>query len=425
MLIAAASLACLAPAHALAPGAVDEFAQLQEDLRRAHAGGDAGSYLAAARAMYAFLHGSPQATLQRMSAESFAGNQDDALQSFAQFVNMGQANDGLLRAKQFDALRATEGYQAINTAMEANSASISIATKAFDLNEKFAVPEDVDYDSTTRRFYFSSVLGKRIVALDRTGQSEVFAEAPDQWPVMALKIDAGRRILWATEVALQGFSSVAEADWGRSAIVIYDLHSGALLRRIEGPPRSALGDMTLDARGNAIVSDGEGGGVYRVMRNTWTLQRIDSGDFLSPQTPVVLPDGRHVLIPDYVRGVGMLDLKTKRVAWLAAQGMHALSGIDGLYLVGNTLIATQNGASPERVVRFVLDASKIGVLSESIIERSTPTLGDPTHGVVVGPYFYYIADSGWGSLDEHGNLIQDKTLPVGRLMRAVISRVRT
>jgi hypothetical protein len=63
MLIAAASLACLAPAHAQAPRAVDEFARLQEDLRRTHAGGDAGSYLAASGAMYAFLHGSPQATL--------------------------------------------------------------------------------------------------------------------------------------------------------------------------------------------------------------------------------------------------------------------------------------------------------------------------------------------------------------------------
>jgi hypothetical protein len=54
-----------------------------------------------------------------------------------------------------------------------------------------------------------------------------------------------------------------------------------------------------------------------------------------------------------------------------------------------------------------------------------PTLGDPTHGVVVGSYFYFIADSGWDSLDEHGNLVQDKTLPAGRLMRAVISRART
>ena len=33
---------------------------------------------------------------------------------------------------------------------------------------------------------------------------------------------------------------------------------------------------------------------------------------------------------------------------------------------------------------------------------SPQTLGDPTHGVVVGDYFYYIANSGWDVLDEHG-----------------------
>jgi hypothetical protein len=60
------------------------------------------------------------------------------------------------------------------------------------------------------------------------------------------------------------------------------------------------------------------------------------------------------------------------------------------------------------------------VLSESIIERATPTLGDPTHGVVVGRYFYYIANSGWNVLDEHGNLLEGKSLPPSSVMRAKI-----
>jgi hypothetical protein len=176
--------------------------------------------------------------------------------------------------------------------------------------------------------------------------------------------------------------------------------------------------MTLDLNGDAIVSDGEHGGVYRVNRKTLGLERIDAGDFVSPQTPVVLPDGKHILVPDYVRGIGVLDLTDKHVAWIRMEGKHALSGIDGLYALGNTLIATQNGTSPERVVRFALDASNTRVLSESIIERATATLGDPTHGVVVDGYFYYIANSGWDSLDDHGVLKEGKTLSAPLIMRA-------
>jgi len=133
---------------------------------------------------------------------------------------------------------------------------------------------------------------------------------------------------------------------------------------------------------------------------------------------VVLPGGKHILVPDYVRGIGVLDLADKHVAWIRMEGKHALSGIDGLYASGNMLIATQNGTFPERVVRFALDASNTRVLSESIIERATATLGDPTHGVVVDGYFYYIANSGWDSLDDHGVLKEGKSLSAPLIMRA-------
>jgi hypothetical protein len=61
-------------------------------------------------------------------------------------------------------------------------------------------------------------------------------------------------------------------------------------------------------------------------------------------------------------------------------------------------------SSPERVIAFKLDASLTHIVSETIVERSTPTLGDPTHGVIAGDTFYYIANSGWDVIDDHGNM---------------------
>jgi hypothetical protein len=419
-----AAAASIAPAIAIpvdapkAPSAAAQLEQLQETLRVAHKDGDTVSYLGVAQTLYSFLNGSPRGTLQLMSAECVAGKQEDALRSFAQFVAMGQSDNETLRAAQFDLLRTNPRYRATQSDMGANASSISNATEVFRLNPSVPIPEDIDYDPTTKRFYISSVLGKHIVAVDMAGQVTAFAQAPDHWPVMALKIDVPRRLLWATEVALTGFTSVPEKDWGRSAVLLYDLSSGNLLHRIEGPSQTSLGDMTLDLQGDAIVSDGEHGGVYRVSRKTQRLERIDAGDFVSPQTPVVLSDGKHILVPDYVRGIGVLSLGSKQVIWLPMEGKHALSGIDGLYLFGNALIATQNGTSPERVVRFVLDTSNTHVSSESLIERATPTLGDPTHGVVIDRYFYYIANSGWDRLDDHGVLKQGKSMTAPVIMRA-------
>jgi hypothetical protein len=399
------------------PAAIDQFARLQGELRRTHESGDAAAYLAASQSMYSFLNGSPRSLLQLMSAETFAGRSDEALHSFAQFVAMGQADEEVLKGKSFDPLRVLPGYQAIHADMTANTAGKSAAEEAFRLQNAARIPEDIDYDPETKHFYISTVLGKQILRVNMTGLTKLFADAPDQWPVMALKVDSRRHNLWATEVALDGFAAVSKEDWGRSAILQFDLRSGRLLHRIEGPPKTALGDMVL-ANGDPIVSDGEHGGVYRVNRKTLSVVRIDAGDFVSPQTPAVLADGKHILVPDYVRGIGLLDLDTKHVVWIPTGGKHALSGIDGLYAFGNMLIATQNGTSPERVVRFASTTLKTRVLSESIIERATPTLGDPTHGVVVGGYFYYIANSGWDILDEHGVVKEGKTMTAPSIMRA-------
>ena len=415
--ISTASLAQAAPR----PAAVDEFAQLQLALRTSRAGGDTAAYLKGSESLYAFLNGSPRATLQMMSAEILSGNSQEALRYFSQYVDMGQAGEETLQAKSFDPLRALPMYQGIHARMAANRTVISAAAELFELQPTARIPEDIDYDSAQKLFYVTTVLGQQILRVDMTGNSKVFANSPDHWPMMALKIDGRRRILWATEVAVDGFASAAKAAWGRSAVLLYDLRSGKLLQRIEGPPKASLGDMTLDADGNAIVSDGELGGIYRISRITHKLERIDAGDFISPQTPAVLSDGRHVIVPDYVRGIGVLDLQSKSVVWLSTEGKRALSGIDGLYAVGNTWIATQNGASPERVIRFVVDDSNTAIVSESIIERSTPALGDPTHGVIIGDYFYYIANSGWDALDDHGNLLAGKSLPRSSLRRARIS----
>jgi hypothetical protein len=382
--------------------AAEQLQKVSQNIRQAKKAEDMDSYLRESQQMYRLLNGSPSSTAQLMLAEAAAGRKSEATQSFAEFVGMGQVSNEPVVAKALDALQSEPQYAALHAEMVSNETARSTGIKTFDLAANISIPEDIDFDPVANLFYITSVLGKQIVAVDKTGREQTFASAPDNWPMMAIKVDSKRRILWATEVAIDGFTSCPHEDWGRSAIILYDLSSHRMLHRIEGPSHTALGDMTLTADGDAIVSDGDHGGVYRVDRKNQRIERIDAGDFISPQTPAALPDGWHILVPDYLRGIGVLDVRTKSVAWIPMEGKYALNGIDGLYLSGRTLFATQNGTTPERVIRFELDPSFKRIESESIIERATPTLGDPTHGVVVGGYFYYIANSGWDTLDDHG-----------------------
>ena len=400
--------------------AVHQFAALQSKLQAAHAAQDWPAYLSAAKQEKLFLNEDPDSLLQVALAEIHLSDFNAALRDLNQFATMGQSADLPARSSDFAALLGKPEYAELQSTMAANRKPISLASTAMQLPDANLLPEDIDYDPGTHRFLITSVREKKILAIDAAGTSIDFAKSPDNWPMMAIKIDPAHDLLWATEVALQGFTFVSKPDWGRSALLCYDLRTGKLLHRVEGPKASALGDMALTLNGDVIVSDGDGGGVYRMAVGADALERVDNGDFLSPQTPALHPDGQRIFVPDYERGIGILDLSTRRVHWLATQGRFALNGIDGLYFNHGKLIAIQNGTSPERVIVFTLNPALSSVISETVIERSTSTLGDPTHGVVVGDDFYYIANSGWDLLDDQG-----KIKPGAALSRARLMRIRT
>jgi hypothetical protein len=354
------------------------------------------------------LNASPASLLEVARAETHAGHIDAALEELAAYARLGQASQVIETLPDFEPLRQGKKLDHVRAMIATNSAPVARATVAFRFPDPHLVPEDIDFDPRSRRFYVSSVLQHRIVSTTGDGPLAAFAKSPNDWPVLALKIDTKRRVLWATEVAL---------NRGRSAVLSYDLESGRLLHRIEGPSGSALGDMALAPDGSVIVSDGEHGGVYRLEPGKDTLERLDQGDFISPQTVAPGPDATHAYVPDYLRGLGLLDLKTKRVRWIPTVGLHALAGIDGLYSAGNKLLAIQNGASPERVMLFSIDATGTKIVGEQLIERATETLGDPTHGVMVGDTFYYIANSGWDSLDAEGSAKPGATMTPSLVMK--------
>ena len=399
-----------------ADSAIEQFQSLQATLHKSHTANAWQTNLIAANALRSLLNEDPDSLLEVARAQVHVGDFDAAFHQLEQFVRMGQSTDLTVPSLDFAVLYDKPEFAKIQSGMQANRTPISLGSTAFLLPESGVLAEDADYDPSSHRFLITSVRQQKIIAVWANGTGDEFARAPDNWPMMAIKIDRQRSLVWATEVAMQGFSLAPESDWGRSAVLCYDLKTGKLLRRVEGTRGSSLGDMALMSNGDVIVSDGNGGGVYRLSAKSSMLERIDGGDFISPQTPAMHPDGKHIFVPDYERGIAVLDPFTRQVQWLSTSGRFALNGIDGLYFDRGRLIAIQNGTSPERVIAFTLNATLSRVEAETVFERSTATLGDPTHGVVVGKNFYYIANSGWDIVDDHGNFKPGTKPSVPRMM---------
>lgn len=394
----------------------DEFGALRKQAHAEREAGDHAGYLRDAQKVRALLNNYPSAILSVARGYMETGENEKAVDALIEFADLGQADDGMLDGsnKIFASLAQLPRYKAVLKKFEENKTTVSGAEIAFSLPDPGLVAEDVAYDPSSSAFLITSVLEKKIIRVTGKGSAQDFAFSPSGWPMLAIKTDGRRNLVWATEVALDGFAVAPKADWGKSAVLCFDLKSGRLLSRVEGPRGAALGDMALDLEGDPIVSDGENGGVYRLRDGK--LRLVNGTDFISPQTPAILSDGKHALVPDYLRGVGLLDLETGRVRWLAPDGV-ALNGVDGLYFSRGSLFLTQNGTAPERVIWVGLDASVTRVVSSETVERATPTLGDPTHGVVIGDSFYYIANSGWSELDEHGEVKPGSKLTPAHVMR--------
>jgi hypothetical protein len=419
LLVLAASAAPLHPTET----ALQQANDLEQRARAAVKASDPGGRIAADLGLLHLLNGSPAALEALARAYAASGETDKALAALDQLADLGLADEGLLTDgdRRLAAIANLPAYRQILARFSRNQAPVLLSKVAFTLPDAGLLAEDIDYDAHSRSFLVTSVLEHRIIRVRSDGAGSDFAASPDGWPMVALKVDAPRERVWATEVAFDGFAAAPRSAWGRSALLAFDLRSGRILQRIEAPLHASLGDMVLTPQGEPLVSDGDNGVLYRLSRGR--LIEANRADFISPQTPAMAPGRTQAqpacFVPDYVRGIARFDVRSAHADWLNQDGSDkvALIGIDGLYIHHRSLIATQNGVSPERVVLFELDPSFTHIVSSRVIEQSAATGTDPTHGVVVADSFYYIANAGWAQLDEHGELRAGAKLTAARVMR--------
>ena len=139
-------------------------------------------------------------------------------------------------------------------------------------------------------------------------------------------------------------------------------------------------------------------------------------DYSLPQTPALAKDGKRLFVADYSLGVAIVDLGTGKVVYLRHPENIAVTGLDGLYLTGDSLLAVQNGSEPERIMRYQLNPEQTEITGQEVIEQG-PRIGDPTHEVVVDGMAYVSTNVGWGDIDDHGKLKPGQHFAAPVLMR--------
>jgi hypothetical protein len=315
-------------------------------------------------------------------ALSANGQHDEAVAVLDRVASMGFVYS--LKEPELDPVRARVAEK-----FAANARPIGSAKTELTVPRKGMIPEGIAYDG--RRFYVSSVRLKSIFADGR-----VLVELPT--PVYGMAVD---KTLWAA-----GESAVYEID-PRTGRVLQTLTvlSGAPgsqpgAGRAESPSLQEephhFGDIAIASDGHVFVSDSKGTQLYHVEGGA--LVPFLTGPFRSLQG--LAPWREKLYVADYSNGLFAVDRRTRDLVAVKVPSNVSLLGVDGLYAVdGRTLVATQNGTNPNRILRIRLTADGLAVESVRTLLANDPRMTDPTLGVLARNRFFFNANGQWEEKD--------------------------
>ena len=390
----------------------------------------------------------PIYTLRMASVETHLGNRAAAFEWLERYAAMGLTYD-LATDDDLKPLLTEAGWKKIAAEMQQRTAPIAHADEVCTLPIADLMPEDLTFDNSSGTFIVSSIQHHSLYRVSLPKASNASKDAPPscaleelpleaqskRWPTMAVSFDGPRNLIWTTASAMPDFTGFPKEDAGKTALLALDLDSGKagagkVVRRfdLESTAPAVLGDMSISSDGTVYVSDSLGGRVFRVP-GTHDRAGLDKAklemiaeNLFSPQTPVVAADGKRLFVPEYSLGIAVIDLSGGgKITYLAHPENIAVTGIDGMHLVGDSLIAIQNGTQPERFVRFLLNHAQTEIEAAEVIEQSTQAMGEPTHAMAANGYVYVSANVGWDKIDDHGKLKEGASFTAPVLMRFRVS----
>ncbi len=356
-------------------------------------------------------------------AYALSDNPAEAVKLLERLARMGMLtrfeND-----KDFENRIAADDFQKIKNLFAVNRQPLNQSLRAFTLPEKDLVAESVAYDSVSKSFFVSSINQRKIVSIDRDGKTKEFSSPADNlWSALGMKIDEKRRLLWVCTTALPQMRGFQKSDEGTSGVFKYDLKSGKLLKKYllpTGAGKHGLGDLVIGKNGDVFATDSASPTIYRVNAKSDEIEVfLTDKSFASLQGLTFTPDEKRLFVADYSLGIFSVEMATKKITWLTPAAEVAVLGIDGLYFHNGKLVAVQNGTNPQRVARFSLSKDNLQILASEALEANHADFAEPTLGVLIGDDFYFVAASGWETIDEKGELAE-----AAKLREPVILRLK-
>ncbi|MES2697383.1 MAG: hypothetical protein V4773_28210 [Verrucomicrobiota bacterium] len=270
-----------------------------------------------------------------------------------------------------------------------------------ELAGRTGIVEGIAVRARTGDLFFGDVHHRCIWRRDRAGELTRFtAENEELFGVMGLALDEARNTLWAATSALPEMIGFEPAMKGHAAIAEFDLSNGELRRIIPVPDdgrQHTLGDLCLAPDGTVYATDSASPIVWKLIPDAEEPQKLVDDPAFGSLQGLVLDQGK-LLVSDYSNGLCAIDLATGTITVLQPPENFTLLGIDGLATIPGGLVATQNGVTPQRVLRLTLSPALDKIEAVQVLASGQPDLTDLTLITILENRPTFIAGSGWDAV---------------------------
>lgn len=347
-------------------------------------------------------------------------------------MNAGAAQDAALGALEL----AVRGY-AFSEAAEAvldESLDLDQATwfrRATEINrtqlEKSALlatlpaeaqlVESVARDPATGDLYATTVVS-RALYVKRGAAEWQRLELEGAGSLSGIAYDAKAKLLW---IASGNFDETP-GEKVHAALLGFDPATGQVVRRLFANGMVALGDVAVGDDGTVYAADPVEGVIHYARPGEEGLRAlIGPGVFRSQQGMVAVPGGKLLIVSDYRYGLATVEIATGRIIRIGSARAAILDGIDGVWRVGKSLVAVQNGFSPMRIVRLEMADDWRTVVRLTVLEQAHSAWTEPVGGAVSNGELVYVATGQWDRFGPGGALREGKSaapteirlLPIG------------
>ena len=345
---------------------------------------------------------------------SLAHDSSAAFDALRRYASLGLGMD--LRASRGLAwLNDSPTFAKLALAHDSNFKPFVASGVAATLPDSTFWPEGVDYDARTKRYYVASIAHRTIaeVRSDGTTRELIARDRSDLGAVLGVRVDSTRGVLWATTSAVRPSPNYATGDTLAAELLRIRIDDGVIERRWRLAPAvlgHTLGDLAVGENGDVLLTDSSEPVLYRLRADRDSLESIRNPLFRSLQGIAPVAGGRIAYVADYSHGLLRVDLETKLVTRLDDAPHSTSLGCDGIAWDRGAIIAVQNGVSPARIMRFVLDDRGTRIVRADVLDRNSTVADEPTIGTIVGSAFVYVANSQWEKHDAVGRRVASRAL---------------